>query len=163
MTVGCRTYQPHTRATTVAKPKAAPAAEAEASDEVPQRDQIRKLFGEGTTRGELAQMFGLKYQQVYAMTKDLQGPAGSGGGGRARVMIEWNGETKPRVDVIRELLTSGKKVGEIAKELGISYQIVFQATKAQREAAAASSEPAADAEGTEAVAEAPADEAGDED
>jgi hypothetical protein len=37
-----------------------------------------------------------------------------------------------RVDAIRQLFDEGMKVGDIARLLGTSYQIAFQATKAQR-------------------------------
>jgi len=42
-----------------------------------------------------------------------------------------------RVDYIKRRFAEGAKRGEIAKELGVPYQIVFAATKAKKEAAAA--------------------------
>jgi hypothetical protein len=45
-----------------------------------------------------------------------------------------------RIDYIRRRYAEGAKRGEIAKELGVAYQIVFAATKKPKEAA-----PAADA------------------
>jgi hypothetical protein len=117
---------------------------ADAQPEVPQRDQVREQFlagGEENTRSAIAKRFGLKYQQVYAMTKELG--EGEGSGGRARVMVEWpkgSGEQRPRVEVIRELAQGigtpdGKpmKIGPISRELGTSYQIVYQATRNLRE------------------------------
>ena len=41
-----------------------------------------------------------------------------------------------RIDYIRRRFGEGAKRGEIAKELGVPYQIVFAATKAKKEAAA---------------------------
>jgi hypothetical protein len=41
-----------------------------------------------------------------------------------------------RVDYIREQFKAGKKRGEIAKELGVAYQIVFAATKPAKAAPA---------------------------
>jgi hypothetical protein len=41
-----------------------------------------------------------------------------------------------RIDYIRRRFHEGAKRGEIAKELGVPYQIVFAATKAKKEAAA---------------------------
>jgi hypothetical protein len=46
-----------------------------------------------------------------------------------------NGER--RSDYIRRRFAEGAKRGEIAKELGVVYQIVFAATKGKKEAAAA--------------------------
>jgi DNA invertase Pin-like site-specific DNA recombinase len=112
-----------------------PKAAADEKPEVSQRDQVRQLFGEGTSRSQLAEMFGLKYQQIYAMTKDLQAPEGAPAG-RPRVMVEVDGELRPRVEVIRERFAAGEKIGAIAKDLGISYQIVYQATKGLRAEAA---------------------------
>jgi hypothetical protein len=138
---------------------------ADEQPEVPLRDQIRERFqagGEANSRGAIAKDFGLKYQQVYAYTKDL-GP-GEGAGGRARVMVEHNGEQRPRVEVIRELYAAGQadgatdeqkaegKIGAIAKRLGVSYQIVYQATKNMREDTSTHDDDDTE-EGTEEVAD----------
>lgn len=114
--------------------KAAPKEKAE-KPEVSVRDQVREMFQQGMTRSDLAEHFGKKYQAIYAMTKDLQGPEGATGG-RPKVMVEVDGELRPRIDVIRERFANGDKIGAIAKDLGVSYQIVYQATKNLREAAA---------------------------
>jgi len=42
-----------------------------------------------------------------------------------------------RIDYIRRRFKEGAKRGEIAKELGVAYQIVFAATKVKKEAPAA--------------------------
>lgn len=47
-----------------------------------------------------------------------------------------------RIDYIREQFKAGKKRGEIAKELGVPYQIVFAATKKKGEKDAKSAEAA---------------------
>jgi hypothetical protein len=41
-----------------------------------------------------------------------------------------------RIDYIREQFAAGRKRGEIAKELGVAYQIVFAATKEKKAAEA---------------------------
>jgi len=41
-----------------------------------------------------------------------------------------------RVDYIKRRFAEGAKRGEIAKELGVPYQIVFAATKTKKDAAA---------------------------
>jgi len=53
-----------------------------------------------------------------------------------------------RIDYIRRRYGEGAKRGEIARELGVPYQIVFAATKAKKEAAA----PAAPADAAAAPA-----------
>lgn len=52
----------------------------------------------------------------------------------AAIVLE-NGER--RVDYIKRRFAEGAKRGEIAKELGVAYQIVFAATKKKPEAAPA--------------------------
>ena len=139
---------------------------ADAQPEVPVRDQIRSEFEAGKSRGDIARERGLKYQQVYAYTKDMG--EGEGSGGRAKVMVEWpagSGNQRARVDVIRELFQAGQaegataetveagKIGNIARALGTSYQIVYQATRNLREDTSADDGEASDEEGTEDVAE----------
>jgi hypothetical protein len=57
------------------------------------------------------------------------------GFGRARVsdgrlvMIEWQGRRRPRLDVIRELFAAGMPVADIARRLGVKYQIVYMAVR----------------------------------
>jgi|SRR5687768_18255832 len=148
----------------MAKAKTAAENPADAQPEVPVRDQIRQEFTDGKSRGDIARERGLKYQQVYAYTKDMG--EGEGSGGRARVMVEWpkgSGEERPRVEVIRELFNAGQaegasdadkeagKIGNIARELGTSYQIVYQATRNLREDTSAHDEDESGEEGTEEV------------
>lgn len=45
------------------------------------------------------------------------------------IYITWNGERRPRLDVIRELHAAGVPVAEIARRLGVIYQIVYMAVK----------------------------------
>lgn len=45
------------------------------------------------------------------------------------VYITWNGERRPRLDVIRELHAAGVPVAEIARQLGVIYQTVYMAVK----------------------------------
>ena len=83
---------------------------------------------------------------------------GKKAGGSAILMADG----KRRIDYIREEFAKGRTRGDIAKELGVAYQIVFAATKAKAEAAPAEGEAApAVAEGevtTNAPADAPAAE-----
>jgi DNA-binding NarL/FixJ family response regulator len=107
----------------------------------PAKQQIREAFQAGRTRREIADEFSLSYQRVYQVTKDMtEGAAQS----RTRVMVEASENlTKaeredligtPRVEAIRSLFDEGMKVGDIARLLDCSYQVVFQATRAQRAA-----------------------------
>ena len=49
--------------------------------------------------------------------------------GQKIFLTEGPGKGKARVDYIRKEFKKGRKRGEIAKELGVAYQIVFAATK----------------------------------
>lgn len=104
-------------------------------DEKPatRRSQMRDMYKEGFTRSQIADEFGVKYQAVYAATKDMgsTGAARSGGGGRKIFLEEGPGAGMARVDYIRQEFAKGRTRGEIARELDIAYQIVFQATKGQ--------------------------------
>jgi DNA invertase Pin-like site-specific DNA recombinase len=108
----------------------------------PGKQQIREAFAAGRTRREIADEFGLSYQRVYQVTKDMGGNAQP----RTRVVVEESEALtaagredligKPRVEAIRELFDEGMKVGAIAKLLDCSYQVAFQATRGQRAALA---------------------------
>jgi len=128
--------------------------------EKPVAQQIREMAettnpatGKNYTRREIADAFGISYQRVFQVTKGLEvykNGEGAGGGQRARVVVETNEALEKegrsdlvgmsRVDAIRKLYEEyeaqgvEKPIGKIAKLLGCSYQIVFQATRAQRAA-----------------------------
>ncbi len=72
-------------------------------------------------------------------------PATKRAAGGAAIMIEKDGVSVRRVDYIREEFAKGRKRGEIAKELGVAYQIVFAATKADKPADATPAEATGDA------------------
>jgi len=113
----------------------------------PAKQQIREAFEAGKSRREIADEFGLSYQRVYQVTKDMaEGNATT----RTRVVVEASEALtaadredlvgRPRVEVIRELFDEGLKIGAIAKLLDCSYQVAFQATRGQRAALAGDSE-----------------------
>jgi transposase len=137
-------------------------ATAEAPDEVaqpvgddgekPAKQQIREAFEAGKSRSDIAKEFGVTYQRVYQLTKDLgDGEAAP----RARVTVEESekiteaGRTDlvglSRVEAIRKLFDEGMKLGDIARLLGTSYQVCFQATKSQRAGEAPESDADSDA------------------
>lgn len=78
-------------------------------------------------------------------------PAAKKAGGAAIMITTPDGAQMRRIDYIRQEFAKGRKRGEIAKELGVAYQIVFAATKPEK-AAAETAAPAA-AEGDTATAE----------
>jgi hypothetical protein len=45
------------------------------------------------------------------------------------VVIEWEGNERPRIDVMRELYSQGVSVGDIARRLDVRYQIAYMALK----------------------------------
>jgi len=90
---------------------------------------IRKLFQEGWKRSDIAKHLGVKYQIVFAATKDLENehhPKSGTRGSRGRVLMP---DGTPRVEYIRAQVAAGRSRKEVAEELGISYQQVYQATK----------------------------------
>ena len=56
-------------------------------------------------------------------------------GGAAIMITTAEGTQMRRIDYIRQEFAKGRKRGEIAKELGVAYQIVFAATKPEKAAA----------------------------
>jgi len=70
------------------------------------------------------------------------GEAGKDATKQGAAVVLANGER--RIDYIRRRFGEGAKRGEIAKELGVAYQIVFAATKAKKETAAAEAPAAAE-------------------
>ncbi len=44
------------------------------------------------------------------------------------VLIDWEGRRRPRVDVIRELYGAGAPIAEIARRLGVRYQVVYESS-----------------------------------
>jgi hypothetical protein len=129
--------------------------------EVPLKTQVLEMWKEGASRRAIADKFEIPYQRVFAITKDVEGgPADAQG--RPRVMVEASDELTAagheelvgmgRSEAIRALYTGDDealagKLGPIAKLLGTSYQVAFQATKAIRKAASGETE---EAEGDEA-------------
>ena len=97
--------------------------------EKPFKQVVREAYAAGQTRAEIAKAHGVTYQRIFAITKGLPAADGSVSAGRPRAVLE---DGTPRIEKIRELFENGMTVGAISKELGCSYQIVYQATKKQR-------------------------------
>ena len=96
-------------------------------DELKVQEEIKRLQQSERRKQQLAE----REQRIFQATKDM-GSSGGGetGRGRGRIILD-NG--MPRAEYIRQEFAKGRKRGEIAKELGIAYQIVFQATKGAKQ------------------------------
>ena len=112
------------------------------------KQQILELFQQDLSRSEIAKRLGVPYQVVYQYTKGMTNAATKPGGGARRVILD-NG--MPRAEYIRQEFAKGRSRSEIAKELGVPYQVVYAATRNMRPANAADDEAEDELEG--AVAE----------
>ena len=93
----------------------------------PKLELARKLSGDKTITAEQAED---KLKELRTQIgKVLRG--GGTGSARPRVQVKHakTGEMVFRADYIKELAGEGMTRGEIAKQLGVAYQIVFAATK----------------------------------
>jgi hypothetical protein len=96
------------------------------------KTKIANLVADGKTRSEIAKALGMSYQAVYLQTRDAfpdSGPI------HPKVILD---DGVARADRIRELFANGNGLtrGAIAKQLGITYQVVFAATKTKKAARA---------------------------
>ena len=86
---------------------------------------IREFCENDRSRGEIAQELEVSYQIIFSYTKDLKNSHHNENTNGRSIMI--NDVTRKEY-VINEF-NKNRSRGEIAKELGISYQIVFSYTK----------------------------------
>ena len=92
-------------------------------------DLIRAMYAADQSRAEIAKALGIRYQAVYQVTKGLTNAHhGAETTGRT-ILVQTDGGLRPRREVIREMYAAGRSRGEIAKEFGILFQTVYQATK----------------------------------
>jgi DNA-binding NarL/FixJ family response regulator len=95
----------------------------------PQNDVVREMVGGGKSVSEVAKELNLTYQNVYRIAKQSNMiPPGANTGPRGpqgRIMVELEGETIPRSEAIRRLYRAGVTRGDIARQLGCTYQAVF--------------------------------------
>jgi hypothetical protein len=114
---------------------------------MPRSQAIRLMAEDGMSTSAIAKQLDIPYQYAYRVLSQsghITKGEGSGTGGRARAMVTWEGEERPRLEVIRELAASGQSRGQIAKALNVPYQIVYQALKSQASAAGADEAEASD-------------------
>jgi len=84
---------------------------------------IKRQIEAGLSRGDIAKMLDLSYGVVYGLTKDADGT-------RQKYEVELVDGTKiSRSEYIRKRVAEGVTKGDIAKELGVEYSVVWQATK----------------------------------
>lgn len=91
--------------------------------EVNRNEWIKEQVDQGVSRGDIAKWLEMSYGVIYNITKDQEGT-------RQRVEItDENGNTMSRAEYIRQQYAAGKSRGDIAKELDVPYNVVWQATK----------------------------------
>ena len=99
--------------------------------DVNRNDWIKEQVEAGTERGTIAKQLELSYGVVYGVTKEMEG---------AKVRQEYDitkedgtVEKVSRAAYIRHLYNGGMSRSDIMKELGVAYQVVWQATKEEKE------------------------------
>lgn len=91
--------------------------------EVNRNEWIKEQVDQGVSRGDIAKWLDMSYGVIYNITKDQEGT-------RQRVEItDENGKVMSRAEYIRQQYAAGKSRGDIAKELDVPYNVVWQATK----------------------------------
>lgn len=89
---------------------------------------IKEQVDAGMSRGDVAKILDLSYGVVYGLTKEAEGT-------RTAHTIELeDGTTMSRAEYIRKRAAEGVSRGDIAKELGVPYSVVWQATKTEKTA-----------------------------
>ena len=84
---------------------------------------IKDQVTSGASRGDVAKALDLSYGVVYGLTKDVAGS-------RQKHEVELpDGSKIPRSDYIRQKVAEGVSKSDVAKELGVEYSVVWQATK----------------------------------
>ena len=105
------------------------AVEAVVEKAPPRAALIREMYAADQSRAEIAKALGVRYQAVYQATKGLTNAHHSAETTGRTILVQTDGGLRPRREVIREMYESGMSRGEIAKEFGILFQTVYQATK----------------------------------
>lgn len=89
---------------------------------------IKEQVEAGVSRGDVAKILDLSYGVVYGLTKEAEGT-------RVAHTVELeDGTVMPRSEYIRMRAAEGVSRGDIAKELGVPYSVVWQATKTEKTA-----------------------------
>ena len=94
----------------------------------PRNEWIQEVVAAGMSRGDVAKILDVSYGVVYGLTKDAEGTRQT-----YTVTLE-DGTEMPRAEYIRRQAAAGVSRGDIAKELGVPYSVVWQATKTEKTA-----------------------------
>ena len=86
---------------------------------------IREFCEKNRSRGEIAKELNVSYQIIFSYTKNLQNSHHNENTNGRSIMIE----DKTRKQYVIDEFNKNRSRGEIAKELNVSYQIVFSYTK----------------------------------
>ena len=89
---------------------------------------IKEQVDAGMSRGDVAKILDLSYGVVYGLTKEAEGTR------TAHTVELEDGTTVSRAEYIRKRAAEGVSRGDIAKELGVPYSVVWQATKTEKTA-----------------------------
>ena len=92
----------------------------------PRNEWIQEVVAAGMSRGDVAKILDVSYGVVYGLTKDAEGTRQT-----YTVTLE-DGTEMPRAEYIRRQAAAGVSRGDIAKELGVPYSVVWQATKTEK-------------------------------
>lgn len=87
---------------------------------------IQEVVAAGMSRGDVAKILGVSYGVVYGLTKDAEGTR------QAYTVTLADGTEMPRAEYIRKQAAAGVSRGDIARELGVPYSVVWQATKTEK-------------------------------
>ena len=94
----------------------------------PRNEWIQEVVAAGMSRGEVAKILDVSYGVVYGLTKDAEGTR------QTHTVTLEDGTEIPRAEYIRRQAAAGVSRGDIAKELGVPYSVVWQATKTEKTA-----------------------------
>ena len=87
---------------------------------------IQEAVAAGMSRGDVAKILDVSYGVVYGLTKDAEGTRQT-----YTITLE-DGTEISRAAYIRRQAAAGVSRGDIAKELGVPYSVVWQATKTEK-------------------------------
>ena len=87
---------------------------------------IQEVVAAGMSRGDVAKILGVSYGVVYGLTKDAEGTR------QTYTVTLADGTEMPRTEYIRKQAAAGVSRGDIARELGVPYSVVWQATKTEK-------------------------------
>ena len=87
---------------------------------------IQEAVAAGMSRGDVAKILDVSYGVVYGLTKDAEGTRQT-----YTITLE-DGTEISRAEYIRRQAAAGVSRGDIAKELGVPYSVVWQATKTEK-------------------------------